>query len=333
MENLSLPALHHLLKDALTASGFSDANAEALAKQTALAEAMGQTSVGISHMFDYTDGVADGRLDPQAEPIISQPAPCIIASNGQGGLAQTGFDAAFDRLVEQAQSLGLALFSQKNTTLCGALGTYCYRLAERGLVAMAATNGSPLMAGSGTKAPVFCTNPTAFAAPRADQAPILIDQSSSATAFVNIRKASETGETLAEGLALDAKGQPTTDAKSALAGMLLPFGGGRGSNIALMVEVLAAGLSGANWSHEAPSMFQGNQCPNTGLFVLAIRPDLVDADFEAKMSEQLRILSQDKGLYLPGDSKSQALARARNEGIRVDEITLRRLQNMAAGRR
>lgn len=332
MENLSLPALHQLLKDALITSGFSDANAEALAKQTAMAEAMGQTSVGISHMFDYTDGLAEGRLDPKAEPVITQPAPCIIASDGQGGLAQTGFDAAFERLVEQAHSLGLAVFSQRNTTLCGALGSYCYRLAERGLVALAATNGSPLMAGSGTKTPVFCTNPSAFAAPRADQAPILIDQSSSATAFVNIRKAADQNETLPEGLALNADGLPTTDAKAALNGMLLPFGGGRGSNIALMVEVLAAGLSGANWSHEAPSMFQGTSCPNTGLFVLAIRPDLVDPDFAQNLAEQARILQQDKGLYIPGDSKSAALARARNEGIRIDEQTLHRLQAMASGR-
>lgn len=330
METFSPPALQALLVDALSGCGFSAPHAQALAKQTVWAELMGQPSVGISHVFDYTDGVAGGRLDPKAQPIISQPAPCLIAVDGQGGLPQTGFDAAFERLVEQAQSLGLALFSQKNATLCGPLGSFCYRLAERGLVALAATNGSPLMAGSGTKTPVFCTNPIALAAPRAQHTPLLIDQSSSATAFVNIRKAAEEGRDLEPGLALDADGQPTQDASAALAGMLLPFGGGRGSNLALMVEILAAGLSGARWSHEAPSMFAGDACPGTGLFVLAIRPDLVDTNFAETLAEQTRLLGEDKGLYLPGARKAAARQRLEQDGIRVDEASLRRLQAMAA---
>lgn len=330
METFSPPALQRLLEEALTGCGFRADHAQALAKQTVWAELMGQPSVGISHLFDYSDGVAEGRLDPKAEPQISQPAPCLIAVDAQGGLPQTGFDAAFERLVQQAQSLGLALFSQKNATLCGPLGSFCYRLAERGLLAVAATNGSPLMAGSGTKTPVFCTNPIALAAPVAGAEPLLIDQSSSATAFVNIRKAAETGQPLEPGLALDAEGQPTQDASAALAGMLLPFGGARGSNLALMVEVLAAGLSGARWSHEAPSMFAGAGCPGTGLFVLAIRPDLVDTDFAQTLAEQTRILGQDKGLYLPGARKAAARQRLAEEGIRVDEASLRRLQAMAA---
>ncbi|TIW17972.1 MAG: Ldh family oxidoreductase, partial [Mesorhizobium sp.] len=100
--------------------------------------------------------------------------------------------------------------------------------------------------------PVYCTNPMSFAAPAADGSPLVIDQSSSATAFVNIRKAAEDGRKIPEGWALDASGNPTTDPAAAMKGAMLAFGGQRGANIALMVEVLAAGLSGANWSLDAP---------------------------------------------------------------------------------
>ena len=92
----------------------------------------------------------------------------------------------------------------------------------------------------------------AFAAPVADGPPLVIDQSSSATAFVNIRKAADEGREIPEGWALDATGHSTTDPVQAMKGALLAFGGARGANIALMVEVLAAGLSGANWSLDAP---------------------------------------------------------------------------------
>src|SRR3546814_8273351 len=82
----------------------------------------------------------------------------------------------------------------------------------------------------------------------------------------------EAGREIPEGWALDPAGHPTTDARAALAGSLLPFGGARGANIALMVELLAAGLTGANWSREAPPFNKGAKSPGAGLFILAIDP-------------------------------------------------------------
>ena len=91
--------------------------------------------------------------------------------------------------------------------------------------------------------------------------PLVIDQATSATAYVNLRKAAEHGEPIPEGWAIDAAGQPTTDARAALDGLLLAFGGKRGANIALMVEVLAAGMTGANWSLDCPPFDQGSDSP------------------------------------------------------------------------
>ena len=90
---------------------------------------------------------------------------------------------------------------------------------------------------AGAKTPVYCTNPIAFAAPLDEGPPLLIDQASSATAFVELRRYAERGEALPPGWAVDADGQPTTDPHAAMRGALLAFGGARGANIALMVEV------------------------------------------------------------------------------------------------
>ena len=81
-----------------------------------------------------------------------------------------------------------------------------------------AANASPSIAPFGGKTPFFGTNPLAFAAPRKGRAPLVIDQSSSATAFVNIRAAAQAGRQIPEGWALDAEGRPTTDPFAAMNG-------------------------------------------------------------------------------------------------------------------
>ena len=105
------------------------------------------------------------------------------------------------------------------------------------------------------------------------------------------------------------EGRPTTDARQAVKGALLAFGGQRGANIALMVEVLAAGISGANWSLDAPSFARGAESPGTGLTVIAIAPRLVDPGFEERLAAQLERLSG-HGVHIPGRSKGVARAKA-----------------------
>lgn len=291
--------------------------AQAIAAAAVRAEAEGQPTVGLAHFVDYLDALSAGRIDGAATPRLTRPAPAIILSDADKGAAHTGFDRAFDDLVATARGFGLALFVQKNAYTCGALGPFAARLAEAGLIGFAATNGPALLAGSGGTRPVFCTNPLAFAAPLAGGPPLLIDQASSTTAYVNIRQAAREGKAIPAGWALDKDGMPTTDPHQAMAGALLAFGGARGANVALMVEVLSAGLTGANWSLDAGSISRGNESPGTGLFVLAIDPALLDPDFAQRMAAQVKRLSDDYGVHIPGPAKAQARAKAERDGITV----------------
>ena len=124
--------------------------------------------------------------------------------------------------------------------------------------------------------------------------PLVIDQATSATAYVNLRKAAEHGEPIPEGWAIDAAGQPPP--MRARDGLLLAFGGKRGANIALMVEVLAAGMTGANWSLDCPPFDQGSDSPAAGLFIAAMAPALWAPDFSARLAAQLERLSS-LGVY------------------------------------
>jgi (2R)-3-sulfolactate dehydrogenase (NADP+) len=322
---LSLDAAERLCEAAALRHGASPAAARSLAAATVAAEAQGQPTVGLSHLFDYLDAMEAGRIDGAALPVISRPAPVFIMSDARGGTAHLGFDMVFDALCATARQYGVGLFAQKGAYTCGALGWFTGRLAEAGFVALAATNGPPMLAGSGGTKPVYCTNPLSLAAPVAEGAPLVIDQASSATAFLSIRRAAEEGRPIPEGWALDAEGRPTTDPREAMSGALLAFGGARGANIALMVEVLAAALSGANWSVDAPPLSTGSQCPGTGLFVLAIDPSLLDSGFAARLGAHLDRLSAEYSVHRPGAAGWAARTAAAREGLRLPKALVDRL--------
>ena len=326
---MSMDDAAKLCADTAMRLGASAQTAWSLARSAVAAEAERQPNVGLSHFLDYLDAMKAGRIDARAVPEITMPVPAIIASDARQGAAHTGFDLAFDRLVATAKQLGVALFSQRNAFTCGALGYFTARLAEQGLAAFAATNGPALMSPAAGTKPVYCTNPLAFSAPSADGGHMTIDQASSATAFVNIRKAAEEGRPIPEGWAIDAEGKPTADPAAAVRGALLAFGGSRGANIALMVEVMAAGLSGANWSVDAPPFNSGDRGPATGLTVIAICTDLIEPDFTQRLASYLDRLANVYGVHIPGQSKIAASRQAATEGLAVSRALLARISRYA----
>ncbi len=304
-----------LARAALMRVGMAEPAAAALARATLDAETAGKRKVGFLHLTDYLHSLVDGRIAGRAEPLITSPVPAIMRCDAMGGVAQHGFSLAHEELAAKARTFGIAVFALRNSYTTGELGWYAARLAEEGLVALAATNGPALMAGAGGRLPVYCTNPLAFAAPLADGRILLIDQASSAAAFVDIRAAAARGEAIPEGWALDPDGEPTTDASAAMQGALLAFGGARGANIALMVEVLAAGLTGANWSLDAPDFQAGEATPGIGLFVLALSPQLFADDFAARLSGHMQRLAGEYGVHVPGLGRRERQRHGESAGI------------------
>lgn len=317
---------------ALTARGASPEHAAASGRALVTAEAEGNCGVGLKHLFTYRDAFVSGRAKGDAEPVIEEITDSLTRVDAAEGLPHLGVERALPHLVAGAERLGVAQLVLRNGYPCGALGYFARQLAEaHDLAALVAANAGPaVMAASGGKTPVFCTNPLAFAVPTdtgPGEAPALvIDQSSSSSSLATLRAAAEAGREIPEGCALDAAGHPTTDPKAALAGSLLPFGGARGANIALMVELLAAGLTGANWSREAPPFNKGSKSPGAGLFILAISPL---AGFNAHLNAWLDAVAAEEGVHLPGLAKGEALHLARHRGFAVDAELWARVKALA----
>lgn len=129
--------------------------------------------------------------------------------------------------------------------------------------------------------------------------------------------------------ARDPEGLPTTNASAALDCVLLPAGGARGASLALMVEILAAGLCGAEWSVNAHSALEGAHSPLTGLFALAIHPGLSGDGTVPRINRHLHRLADEFGVYLPGERRQLCARKAQAEGFEVDAPVYAALKDYA----
>lgn len=322
---MPLGNLRALATAACQACGANPVMTASLVEASLAANWHGRPEIGMAHLLDYLDGLKQGRIDGNAEPEIDRPLPAIIRVDGKDGIAQTGFDAAFESLVDTARTFGIALFAQKNSYTAGELGYYPRRLAQRGLIGLAVSNSHAMVATGPHRQPAFGTNPMAFAAPRSGSLPPMVfDQAASATAFVNLARAAEAGTTIPADWAIDADGAPTTDPTRAVLGALLPFGGNKGANIALMIEILSGGLAGGSWSVDAGHFRTGSASPRSGLTVIAIAPNALDADFTQRLDAHLVRLAT-LGVYIPGQAMG-AMPEDDTVRIRIERATLDALQ-------
>lgn len=263
--------LTRLCIDALVRVGAEQAAATILAEATVEAELLGIRAVGVAHLFDYLAGYREGRIVAGARPVVRRAAPAVVEADAREGLAQVAFTEAGAELRSAIADCGVGALWISNSFTCGELGYYPRRLAQQGFLSLAMANATALMSLGGAPHSVLGTNPLAYAVPRPGRLPLVIDQASSATAYVNIRAAAADGRSIPPGWALGPDGRPTEDAATALQGTLLPFGGHRGGNIALLVELLAT-LSGASFSLDSPPFDRGPDSPAIGVFVLGIDP-------------------------------------------------------------
>lgn len=324
---LSLGSVETLAAECLMACGASPLQAGAVARSIRDAEAEGMRGIGLGYLPWYCGHVRVGKIAGAAVPEVRQTAPGVVHVDAGDGFAHPAYEAGEATLLGAARSQGIAMMGISGAYACGVLGYFTARLAQQGVVAMMFANASSTMAPWGGRKPFFGTNPWSMAAPRKG-APLILDSSSSATAYVNLARAAELGEAIPAHWALDADGRPTTDAQAALAGTIAPAGGHKGSALALMVEVFAAGLTGAHFSHEASSL--GDDLggpPRLGQTLIAAHPG--QSGFAGRIEGLLSAMASQPGVRIPGDRRHAARQRAEVEGVVVDDALMDRLQALA----
>src|SRR4029077_1403247 len=251
MPRLSLAEAEELVVRTLARARTSAENARSVARALVAAEADGLRGHGFTRLPSYAAQAKAGKVDGNVKPSLARVRPGLLAIDAANGFAFPALDLAIAVLPEVTRSQGVAAAAIRRSHHCGAAGHTVERLAGVGFPALMLANTPSAIAPWGGSKPVFGTNPIAFACPREGGAPLVIDLSLSKVARGNIVAAKQRGEKIPEGWALDESGKPTTDPDAALRGTMVPAGEAKGTALALMVELLAAGLTGANFAAEA----------------------------------------------------------------------------------
>jgi (2R)-3-sulfolactate dehydrogenase (NADP+) len=326
MPSLSVVETEALCTAALMRCRTARENAEPTAKALVLAEADGLKSHGLIRLSFYSAQAKAGKVDGFAHPAIHKNRPGAATIDAAHGFAYPALNQAITILPEMARANGIACTAIRRSHHCGIAGHPVEQLAEQGIVALMFANGPAAMAPWGGSRAVFGTDPIAFACPLPDAAPIVVDLSLSKVARGHILAAKQKGEPIPEGWALDIQGKPTTDAAAGLTGTMVPLGDAKGTALALMVELLAAGLTGANYAAEASSFFDADgPPPGTGQLLIAIDPSAFAGGIE-RFGALARAIEEQSGARLPGARRLALRKKAQAEGIAIAPALLAEIE-------
>lgn len=321
--------LRELATAVLEAAGASPEIAATVAAALLAAELDGIASHGLSRLPFYADQVKSGKVDGKAVPEVSCPATALVRVDAKSGFAFPAIEAGLEAVNDAVGATGVVAVAIGNSHHCGVAGHHVERLAAKELIGILFANTPAGIAPWGGRRPLYGTNPIAFACPRKKRPPLVIDLSMSVVARGKVVAAAQKGEKIPPDWALDAEGRPATDAKSALRGSMAPLGGAKGAALALMVEILAAALTGSHFGFEASSFFDAEgPPPHVGQFFLVLDPSFAP-NFADRVEALCAAILSDQGTRLPGDRRLATRARLARDGIAVPEPLMRDLLSRA----
>jgi LDH2 family malate/lactate/ureidoglycolate dehydrogenase len=316
--NISLPALEAWVAIIFHRAGLDEDSAAVAATRLVLADITGVRTHGIARLPSYWRQLTRGGLNPR--PSIQYTwQGTVLAIDADLGLGQI---VAPRVLAHALDALGperpFVAFIIRNAGHLGALGSHLFDIAECHKVAFLSQVTQPVMSPEGAPRPAIGNNPIAFAAPRPDGPPFVVDFAMSNVARGKIHVAERDGLPIPEGWAIDAEGRPTTDAVAALAGSLLPAAGHKGLALAMIVEVLAGALTGMR-----PLLSEGGAPGGVGAFGFVLDPAALAGEeaFAQSMREWTTHYYAAAGEHgrIPGERAAQLRAEAQTKGIEIED--------------
>lgn len=308
----SADELRSALESLFRRRGADDGDAALLADVLVEAELRGRDTHGLCRLDGILSSLAKGR---RGRPRVAEERGPLVRVEGEDASGYAVGDFMVRAALRVAGAEGFALVAARNTRHSGMLGYYAGRLAEAGVVGVMMGHCCPLVAPWGGADPVLGTNPLAAGFPWKPH-PILIDLGTSATTQGAVMNARREGRPVSEASALDVDGNLTADAGAVHA--LLPFGGAKGYAVAMMVQLLAGPVAGA----------QGvpDQHRDYGLLLLAMKPDLFAPmeHYEAQVraiAERVKSCRKREGvdeILLPGERAYRERERRLRDGVEVD---------------
>lgn len=304
MPKIAIETIETTAKSALLRHGAVDWIAAHVADAVAKSEAVGNRICGLYYLESYCQQLATGRVNGSVEPVVTRPKSGSVHVDARFGFAQPAFARGLAQAADAARENGIAFLAVGHAHTCTSLGYFTEQIARAGLIGLGMTNASPIVAPPGGKTRTIGTNPMAFSVPDGQGGVAMqFDQSTTVVALGKITMAKAAREKIPLGWAVDAEGQPTTDPEAALAGSLVSIGGYKGWGLGLMVEILAAGMTGGVISKDVKPLKAPEGAPHDlGQFYVLIDP-ASGSDFVDRLKAVSDVISDEPGARMPGQNK------------------------------
>lgn len=315
--------LAHWLGTVFAAIGVAPTLADRAARAIVRTNARGIDTHGVARVLIYVDKLMAGELNAGAE-VRFEDRNGLLHVHADGALGQGAGLMAVDAAAARARETGAVVAILHDVGHLGALGLYVGEAADQGMLAFMVQSTPPVMALPGSRGAAIGNNPIAFASPVAGGAPLVFDMATSGVARGNVVMAARAGRSIPEGWAIDAEGNPTTDAAAALRGAMLPVAGHKGIGLAMLVECFAGSLSGAK---PPPMAATGGSAPSrVGAFLMLVNPALATGPEAygahlAEWMETYKTASGEQGRY-PGERAHALEMERRLTGIPLPPETV-----------
>jgi len=327
---LTVPALTDALTQIFRAIGTPQAEATVVAGHLIEAEAAGMTSHGVIRVPQYVRAVEEGRIIPTAQLKVVKETAATAVLDGGHGFGPVMAQRAMDKALQLAEHAGVGVVTLVNCSHTGRLGNYTEHAAGQGKIGIAMVNAGghgQWVAPFGGTTGRLSTNPMSIGVPTGDDFPLILDIATSAAPEGKIRALLAARKPIPENWVVTHDGRSTTspaDLYGPPRGALLPFGGHKGFGLAVMIDALAGGLSGAGCCHQADAPMDGK---TDGVFLMAISVDafLPLGAFRQEvraLTHHLKSTPPAPGLeevLVPGEIEARRKARAQREGIAIED--------------
>jgi len=327
--------LSKLATQALVSLGLEEGAAALAARVLVLGDLFGIPTHGVSRIESYGERIRIGGIKARPSITVERVAPAMARVDGDNGVGPLVGMKSLEAAMEIARELGVGVALARNSNHFGPVAPYSWLAAEQGFASVIGSNASTTIAPTGGKEAKLGNSPVAFAVPNPGGRPFILDMALSVVARAKIRAAAKAGTAIPDTWATDASGNPTTDAKAALEGFLLPIGGHKGYGLALFVDLIAGLLSGAAYLDHVNSWSEQPEAPgNLGHFFILIDVQrLGSAEWLAgRMNDFAAILhgtpaaDPARPVLVPGERELDFLERQLRDGIDLDPAVLARLR-------
>ncbi len=268
---LEAERIRETMNAALIAHGVPEPFARIQSDLLLEAQMRGYASHGVLRLPRIIERIVNGVSSPPSSGVHEWVGDCFLRVDGERGLGPVVALSALDALMERARRSGIAIAAIRNSNHIGMLAWYGDRIAREGLILIASTTSEALVHAWGGRRALIGTNPLCIAVPATPE-PLVLDMATSLVSMGKIHDHANRGEPIPEGWALDAQGNPTTDANAAKAGAIAPFGGAKGYALGLALELLIASLTGSAIGTAVHGTLDSDHVCNKGDLFIVISP-------------------------------------------------------------